>query len=340
MLGILLIFYALFQNEYCFSYSSDLNKVNPKIYTFEVLEEYPHVHLPTESEKNVNEDKSYELNRAPFTQGILFLNSTTIMESAGLYEGSFIRMLEYPSMKKIYHHVLHPNFWGEGIAIYNDILYQLTWTSGIVIAYSLKDMSNVKYYSIQVPGWGLTSDLNSKVWATTGSDELLELDIPEFDSKSAMINIKKRIKLSCLGKPLYFVNEMEYVPKTKTIWGNIFQSSLIVEINPETGNCVSIADLSSLYSPKNSKLFYHVDIANDVLNGIAYHPSFENLNKDKSYENYKPILLVTGKRWPRMYLIKLNEILMEMKDTDPNFDNLEDYFSYYLKNNKQNNLYS
>ncbi|KAF7457481.1 putative glutaminyl-peptide cyclotransferase [Cryptosporidium felis] len=122
---------------------------------------------------------------------------------------------------------------------------------------------------------------------------------------------------------------MEYIPETKTIWGNIFQSQLIVEIDPITGKCLSIANLKSLYNPKESSLFKHFDLLNDVLNGIAYDP--ESQEKDRTSSS-GPILLVTGKRWPRLYKIKLVKIPVKSQDKKlEEFGSLEDYYDYYHK---------
>ncbi|KAH8739436.1 glutamine cyclotransferase [Cryptosporidium ryanae] len=304
----------------------------PKIYTFKILNEYPHYHKQYDSAENnkIEYDDSFNVNAVPFTQGLTFLNSSVIIESAGLYKGSFIRFVEFPSMNNLKHRILEPDLWGEGAAIYRNNIIQLTWTSGILISYPLKyNLAKRKLYSIPFVGWGLTSDNNDRLWATTGSDKLLELEIPDFDSKNENVTIKNEIKLTCLGRPLFNVNEIEYIPATKTIWGNIFLSNMIVEINPDTGKCLSIAYLGDIYDPKNSKIYKHFDISNDVLNGIAYHDSLEKFNNYTS-SKYEPIFIVTGKRWPRMYLVKLEELSVNNESTyNTNFTDLNQYYKFY-----------
>ncbi|OII74516.1 uncharacterized protein cubi_00069 [Cryptosporidium ubiquitum] len=325
--GLLLISCILFNWSFSRPFDSELLDQLPNIYSVKVLQEFPHYHQPGNLKNNSSEDDlSYKYNKNPFTQGLLFLNSTTLIESAGLFQGSFIKLIEFPSMKDIQHNTLKKGNWGEGIAILKDHIYQLTWTSKIMFEYSI-DLSIRKQYSIPIIGWGLTSDNESKIWATSGSDELFELNIPDFDS-SDKVKIKNVVKLKCLGKPMYYVNEMEYVPETKTIWGNIFQSQMIVEFNPETGKCISIVNLKSIYNPKNSTLFKHSDLLNDVLNGIAYHPSHQEKKISKSNG---PNLFVTGKRWPRLYKIELTKIPIKTQKDHPvnQSGDFEKYFEFY-----------
>lgn len=326
--GIFLVLCIILNWSFSWSSDSRFSDQLPNIYNVKILEEFSHYHQPENFDGNNSEsDLSYKYNKNPFTQGLMFLNSTTLIESTGLYEGSFIKLIEFPSMKNLQHHTLGKGNWGEGIAILKDHIYQLTWTSGIMFGYSL-DLSIRKQYSIPLIGWGLTSNNESRIWATSGSDELFELNIPDFDSLDNKVTIKKIVKLTCLGKPMYYVNEMEYIPETKTIWGNIFQSQMIVEFDPENGRCISIANLESIYNPRKSTLFKHFDLSNDVLNGIAYHPSYQ---EKKISESNGPILLVTGKRWPRMYKIELTKIPIKIQKYHPinQSGNYEKYYELY-----------
>lgn len=328
--GILLILCTLLRWDFSWSSVSRNSDLLPSIYSVEVLEEFAHYHQQPDSSKKLAEhDPSYRYNKHPFTQGLTFLNSTTIVESAGLFDGSFIKLIEFPSMKDLQHRTLEKGNWGEGIAILKDRIYQLTWTSGILLSYSL-DLSTRKVYSIPITGWGLTSDNESRVWATSGADELYELDIPDFDSyDDGRVRIKRVVKLTCLGRPMFLVNEMEYIPETRTIWGNIFQSHMIVEFSPETGECISIANLKSIYDPRKSTIFKHFDLSNDVLNGIAYHQSHQE-KKISSSDGLN--LLVTGKRWPRLYKIRLNKIPVKALQNDRPTDSpgsIEDYFEFH-----------
>ncbi|KAK6589098.1 hypothetical protein RS030_233533 [Cryptosporidium xiaoi] len=335
IMGLLFLLYLFFQHYFSDLLASNEQNVSfPKIYTYKIVNEYPHYHKQYDSIKNtrLEYDESFNINAVPFVQGLTFLNSSIIVESAGLYRGSFIRFVEFPSMNNLKHRVLEPNFWGEGATVYKDNILQLTWTSGILIAYPLKyNLTKRKLYSFPFIGWGLTSNNNDKLWATTGSDKLLELEVPDFDSPNENIIVKNEINITCLGKPLFNVNEMEYIPATKTIWGNIFLSNIIVEINPDNGKCLSIVYVGDIYDPKNSTIYEHFDIGNDVLNGIAYHDSLEKFNNNTS-NKYEPIFIVTGKRWPRMYLIKLEEISINNDNTyNTNFTNIDQYYRYHIQ---------
>ncbi|KAH8584709.1 glutamine cyclotransferase [Cryptosporidium sp. chipmunk genotype I] len=327
LVGLFLFSCLIIKWNFSLSYDSTPIDQLPNIYSVKILQEFPHYHLPGNYKDFSEDDSSYKYNKNPFTQGLMFLNSTILIESTGLFEGSFIKLIEFPSMKNLRHKTLAKRNWGEGIATLNGHIYQLTWTSRIIYGYSL-DLSVEKRYSIPLIGWGLTSDNESRIWATSGSDELFELNVPDFDSSDNKVTIKKVVKLSCLGKPMHFVNEMEYIPETKTIWGNIFQSQMIVEFNPETGKCVSLANLKSIYDPSKSALFEHFDLLNDVLNGIAYHPSFQE-KKISSLNG--PVLFVTGKRWPRLYKIELTKIPIRTRKDHPinKSGDFEKYFEFY-----------
>jgi glutamine cyclotransferase len=70
------------------------------------------------------------------------------------------------------------------------------------------------------------------------------------------------------------------------IYANIWQTERIARINPKTGQVVGWIDLTGILSPQD-----RIE-GTDVLNGIAYDAQNDRL-------------FVTGKKWPKLFEIKL-----------------------------------
>ena len=81
------------------------------------------------------------------------------------------------------------------------------------------------------------------------------------------------------------LNELEYI--NGYIYANVYETTWILKIDPASGKVVGRID----FSPIGNEIRSMYPNA-DVLNGIAYDP------KSKA-------LLVTGKLWPKSYLIRL-----------------------------------
>ncbi len=83
------------------------------------------------------------------------------------------------------------------------------------------------------------------------------------------------------------LNELEFIEGE--IWANIWQSDLIARIDPVSGKVNSYIDLSAIYPEVNRR-----ETGSDVLNGIAYDAANKRI-------------FVTGKRWPKLFEIKITE---------------------------------
>ena len=88
------------------------------------------------------------------------------------------------------------------------------------------------------------------------------------------------------GAKVKNLNELEFVDGF--VFANVYETSMILKIDPKSGNVVGRLDLSSIAN-EIKRMYPNTD----VLNGIAY---------DKNSK----ALLVTGKLWPKSYLIRLN----------------------------------
>ena len=224
----------------------------PTVYGYKVIKTYPH---DTEA----------------FTEG-LELHNGLLYESTGLEGKSWIgiRTLESASYKvKV---AINPRYFGEGMTIFGDKLYQLTWKDHkgfIRDKNTLKEIGTFSYYG---EGWALTHN-DTHLIMSDGTSTLRFLD-PKNPGKAV-----KTIRVTNMGQPVTQINELEWVKGE--IYANVWQTDYLIRIDPSTGKVVGIVDLSGIL-PNQA----------DVLNGIAY-----DCKNDR--------LFVTGKLWSKMFEIKL-----------------------------------
>ena len=167
-------------------------------------------------------------------------------------------------------------YFGEGISILNNKIYQLTYKNQTAFVYDAKTYKPIGKYSYQNrEGWGLTNDGKNLIMSD-GSNYLTYFD--------QNFNATKTLDVSENGYAVDYLNELEYI--NGFIYANIYQSHEIVKIDPSTGNVVGKLDLTSLFQTSKTK-----DINSLETNGIAY-------------DSISDKILVTGKMWPSMYEIK------------------------------------
>ncbi len=170
-------------------------------------------------------------------------------------------------------------YFGEGITILNDKLYQLTWTNKKGFIYDLKTFKKIGEFTFpSKEGWGMTTDGSSLIMSD-GSSNLTFLDPVTFKTNRIM-------GITDNNGPVGNINELEYV--NGNILANIYQTPYIIRINPSTGKVIGKADFSTLVKEVKLK---NPDV--DYMNGIAYDSA-----KNKIY--------ITGKLWPNIYEVKLN----------------------------------
>lgn len=207
-----------------------------------------------------------------FTEGFEFYNNT-LLESTGLNGKSRLVQTD-PKTGKILKQInLDPKFFGEGITVLHDTLYQLTWQEHTVHVYDAKTFKKIKELSFNTEGWGLTNDGKNLI-ASDGSSNLYFYEPSTFrllHTQGVMEN----------GSPVVNINELEYIDGF--IYANQWQYNDILKINPNTGEVVAKMDLSDLVNKVKAK-----DPQAEFLNGIAY-----NHATNKFY--------ITGKLWPDIY---------------------------------------
>jgi glutamine cyclotransferase len=215
-------------------------------------------------------------DQAAFTEGLLIHNGK-LFESTGQKQ-SWIGIVDIKTGvpdKKV---VLDDQYFGEGITILNNKIYQLTWQNKIGFVYDLKSYKKIGEFTYTNEGWGLTHDSQNLIMSD-GTEKLTYLDTVTLQPvKTIQVKDEKGI--------VKHINELEYVDGF--IFANLWQTNKIIKIDPQTGRVVGRLDLSSLTNDalmKNPKA--------DVLNGIAYHPTTK-------------LLSVTGKHWTSIYVLQLN----------------------------------
>ena len=174
---------------------------------------------------------------------------------------------------------LDKKYFGEGIVIFNNKLYELTYKNKIGFIYdasSFKLLDSFTYKNAE--GWSLTTN-GKQLIMDDGTDVLTYLD-------PATLQPVKWLHVTENGLPRDSLNELEYI--RGFLYANIWQNNFIVKIDTATGKVVGKLDLSSLsFEVENKKP------SADVLNGIAYDST-----TDKIY--------VTGKLWPAIYEIEFS----------------------------------
>ena len=211
-----------------------------------------------------------------FTEGLEFYDST-LLESGGNYGRS--KLFQYdPKTGKVLKQVkLEDKYFGEGITVLHDTLYQLTWKEGVAFLYDVKTFKKIKELPFKGEGWGMTNDGKNLI-VSNGSSSL-------YYYEPGTLKLLKVVNVTENGTAVPNVNELEYIDGY--VYANQWQYDYIVKIDPSSGNVVAKYDLGGLHDSVKK-----IDPNADVLNGIAY-----NRSTKKFY--------VTGKNWPQMYEIQL-----------------------------------
>ncbi|HNH21671.1 MAG TPA: glutaminyl-peptide cyclotransferase, partial [Ferruginibacter sp.] len=172
--------------------------------------------------------------------------------------------------------------FGEGITILNGKIYQLTWENHLVYVYDINNIEKpIKTFQWASDGWGITND-GKRLIVSDGTASLYFVNPDDFRTTSS-------IRVIHDSRPIDKLNELEYIDGF--IYANVYTKDVILKIDPANGHVVGQLDLSGLAQ----KYFPNQIITDrtDVLNGIAYDSTSKHL-------------LITGKRWPKLFEVKLD----------------------------------
>jgi glutamine cyclotransferase len=219
--------------------------------------------------------KTFNHDPQAYTQG-LYVNNGYLYEGTGQNGSSSLRKVELETGKVLQSTNLNQEYFGEGIALFDGKIYQLTWTSGIGFVYDAETFNKLHSFNYATQGWGLTTN-GKELIMSDGSNTLY------FMEPNGFTEVKKIEVFDNYG-PQKMLNELEYIDGK--IWANVYTSNRVVIIDPQSGAVVSEIDFSGIL--KNSDKTGN----EDVLNGIAY----DSTNKR---------IYVTGKNWPKLFQIEI-----------------------------------
>jgi len=212
-----------------------------------------------------------------FSQGLVIADGT-LYEGTGQHGESSLREVELTTGRVLRFVPLTRDYFGEGIAVHGDRIYQLTWKNRIGLIYDRQTFAPISSFRYSGEGWGLTTD-GEHLIMSDGTATIRFLDPKSFD-------VVRRIDVRAGRDRIDKLNELEYIHGE--IWANVWYSDRIARIAPKTGEVTGWVDLSPLYPARERPSREH------VANGIAYDAAAKRL-------------FVTGKHWPKLYEIALIE---------------------------------
>jgi glutamine cyclotransferase len=231
----------------------------PRQYGYNIVQSYPH-------------------NIGSFTQGLIY-HDGYLFEGTGKKGLSSLSKINLEDAEVLMSKRLSRRYFGEGIEVVDDRIFQLTWQSHMVFVYDKENFEQLATHYNPTEGWGLAYD-GEQLILSDGTSTLQFMDPESFTAQ-------RKITVTLNGNPIESLNELEYIDGE--VWANVWQTDFILRIDPATGIVNSIIDLSGLAD--NTQL----GSAEAVLNGIAWD---ENQQR----------LFVTGKLWDSLFEIKLKEV--------------------------------
>lgn len=218
----------------------------------------------------------YPHDENAYTQGLIYEDGV-FYESDGQYRESSLRKVKATSGEVLDIVQVDDKIFAEGIAIHNNKIYQLSWREQVCMVYDKSTLALEKQMNYSIAeGWGLATN-GKQFLMSDGSNAIYVVEPENFA-------ILSKVEVMDNNGPKRELNELEYIEGD--LYANVYQTDTILIIEPQTGKVKGKIDLTGIL-PKE-------DYTNktDVLNGIAYNKASGNL-------------YVTGKRWPKLFEIKL-----------------------------------
>ena len=233
-----------------------LSDITPEKWSVEMLQTYPHAATSFTQGLEFNDGKLFEGTGDPNQDG------STIVAEVDLKSGAILKKMG-----------LDASHFGEGITVFGDKIYQLTWKNQKCLVYNKSDLVSVKEFNYTGEGWGLCNDGKSLIMSD-GSERIYFRNPETFD-------IEKTIEVYTDQGPVTRLNELEYVDGL--VYANIWTSNNIAVFEANTGRVIAIIDATNVVREGQGN--------GEVLNGIAFNPK-----ANKWY--------ITGKMWPKLFEVK------------------------------------
>lgn len=222
---------------------SIVNNEAPKVFTYEIINTYPH-------------------DITSYTQGLEFYNGE-LYESTGQKGESKLRKVNYKTGEVLENVDLASQYFGEGLTVLDHKIYQLTWQSGKGFVYNADtfERTSTFKYGESKEGWGICND-KKILYKSDGTEKIWTLN-PESLVETGHIQVYTN-----KGK-IGQLNELEWI--NGKIYANIYQKNGVVIINPKNGATEAVID----FSPLKKEVTQHEGL--DVLNGIAYNQETQTI---------------------------------------------------------------
>ena len=225
----------------------------------------------------VKVEQEYPHDTLSYTQG-LFFDGGRLYESAGQYGESRLMIVDLDSGEALRQTPLDKKIFAEGSCTVGNDIYMLTWLEGVCLKFDKETLEPTGQFVNNRQGWGLTTD-GSILIMSDGSAQLYFVSPKTF-------TVVRSITVRLAGRSVNHLNELEYIDGK--IWANVYLKDEIMIIDPSSGEVEGVIDCRGLL-PKELR-----SRRTDVLNGIALRPETGEI-------------FLTGKYWPRMYRITLEE---------------------------------
>ncbi|MDP9230448.1 MAG: glutaminyl-peptide cyclotransferase [Bacteroidota bacterium] len=235
-----------------------VNPATPDNISYSIINVYPH-------------------DTSSYTQGLIIYKGT-MYEGTGLNGQSKLLKVDLKTGKAEKQVVLDSVYFGEGIVILNDTIYQLTWRNKKVFVYDL-GFKKIKEFPLNTEGWGMTTD-GTNLIVSDGSNNLYFYEPSTF-------KLLRTQSVTEGGGVAYNLNELEYIDGY--VYANQYQLPYILKIDPSNGMVKAKTDLSDLWNRVKIK-----DPKSEVPNGIAYDSASKKI-------------YITGKLWPELYEIQFSK---------------------------------
>ncbi|MBO7726167.1 MAG: glutaminyl-peptide cyclotransferase [Thermoguttaceae bacterium] len=229
--------------------------------------------------------KTYPHDADSFCQGLFCgegADAPFFYESAGLYGRSAIKRVSLEG-KTLEKKKLSQQFFGEGAAALDGKIFQITWREETCFVYDAKTLRPLERFSYKGEGWGLTEN-GAELIMSDGSDRITFRSPADF-SPIREIRVFQTSPKTGRRAPIPRLNELEWIDGE--IWANIFETTLIARIDPNSGEVIQLLDFSR-YVPEECK-----GSPEKVLNGIAWDRAGRRL-------------FITGKEWPVLYELAID----------------------------------
>ncbi len=233
-----------------------LSDVKPAIWFAKVENSYPHL-------------------ATSYTQGLEF-NNGILYEGTGQYGQSMVAQtnLSNGTVSPSKNIRLDENYFGEGITVFGENVYQLTWKENKCFVYNKNTMQLIKDIPYTGEGWGLCNDGKSLIMSD-GSERITFRDPANF-------SILRTIEVYDDQGPIQQINELEYIDGK--IYANVYTTNRIIVIDPANGKVIAIIEGEQIEKAGRG--------LGEVMNGIAY-------NNGKIY--------MTGKHWDKLFEVSISK---------------------------------